>query len=129
LTSSFHSGGVHPIILGAFGESNHVETRKLIKVCAKLIAYKFSNNDISPIDINGRGHGSPYNIIISQLRRAVGCLSLRLALKKNYREYNTMHSFVQQHKQQCKQLFKTKQGVQGVVMHQAGSINNKSNIQ
>mmetsp|Transcript_5394 Transcript_5394/g.5918 ORF Transcript_5394/g.5918 Transcript_5394/m.5918 type:complete len:374 (-) Transcript_5394:71-1192(-) len=81
--NSFHSGGVHPLVFGAFGETNET-TRKIIKLCAKLIASKSSNNNISPIDANGK-RGNAYNIIISQLRRAVGCQSMRLAVEEKLR--------------------------------------------
>ena len=83
IKKSFHSGGVHPIVLGAFGEANEY-THKLLKLCAKHAAARESNTDISPEAISS-ARGSPYNVFLVQFRRSLGCLALRTAIEEKLR--------------------------------------------
>ena len=83
LQQNFHSGGVHPIIVGAFGETN-IETHALLKMCAKHAAARESNSDVSPEEVASQ-FGSTYNILLAQFRRGLGCLSVRAAIEEKLR--------------------------------------------
>lgn len=49
LKNSFHSSGVHPIVFGAFGETN-ADSERLNKKCAKYAAARAENADVTPLN-------------------------------------------------------------------------------
>ena len=89
-TKNFASGGVIPIVCGAFGEVN-MKTHDLIKSCAKLAAAKADNSDVTPEDVSS-AKGSPYNLILSQFRKAIGCLTVRTAAEEKLRKIMLIRS-------------------------------------
>ena len=79
-----------PIICGAFGEMNK-ETHKLIIKCAKHATAHRDNSDITPEEVSA-AKGSPYSLILSQFRRAFGCLAMRTAADEKLRKIMLIRS-------------------------------------
>ena len=57
-----------PLVSGAFGELN-VEGHRFVELCARYAAAIADNSDITPEEVRS-AWGSPYNLLLSQLRRA-----------------------------------------------------------
>jgi len=77
LKNNFNSGGVHPVVFGAFGETNEASMR-MIKKCAKYPAARSENADVTPLN-NTLQKGTAYHIMLTQFRRALGVLAVRTA--------------------------------------------------
>lgn len=88
--NTFATGGVMPVIVGAFGEINK-HTHRLVINCAKHAAADRDNSDITPEDV-ASAKGSPYNLILSQFRRALGCLAMRTAADEKLRKIMLIRS-------------------------------------
>ncbi len=63
-TNTFATGGVMPVIFGAFGEIDK-NSHRLVINCAKHAAADRENSDITPEEVSS-SKGSPYNLILSQ---------------------------------------------------------------
>ena len=83
LQSQFHSGGVHPLVFGQFGETNE-ETRDLIRLCARYAAAREENADMSPIS-NSMRNGTTLQVVHSQFRRAIGVIATRTVAQTRLR--------------------------------------------
>ena len=83
LKNHFHSGGVHPLVFGAFGETNKA-TERLIKACAKYGASRMENSDVTPLS-NTMQKGTAYHVMLTQFRRAIGVLAVRTAAETKIR--------------------------------------------
>ena len=79
-----------PVICGAFGELN-LHTHRLVTKCAKHAAADRDNSDITPEEVSS-ARGSPYNLILSQFRRAIGCLATRTAADEKLRKIMLIRS-------------------------------------
>ena len=75
LANDFHSGGVHPLVFGTYGEINK-ETRNLIRLCAMMAASKEENLDVSPLD-NAMRKGTAYNVLLTQFMRATRVMAMQ----------------------------------------------------
>ena len=75
---------------GAFGELN-VEAHRLVEVCARHAAAKAENSDITPEEVRS-AKGSPYNLLLSQFRRALGCMATRTAVDEKLRRVHLIRS-------------------------------------
>ena len=75
LKNDFHSGGVHPLVFGAVGETNE-EVRELINNCAMMAAAREENSDESPLD-NTLQKRVAYNVYRTQFKRAIGVMATR----------------------------------------------------
>ena len=83
LKNHFHSGGVHPLVFGAFGETNK-ETQRLIKTCVKNAASRMENSDVTPLS-NTMQKGTAYQVMLIQFRRAMGVLAIRTTAETKIR--------------------------------------------
>ena len=90
MKNDFHSGGVHPLVFGAFGETNE-GTRELIRLCALLASSKEENADASPID-NTLQKGIAYNIYLTQFKRAIGVMATKTAAQIKLRRTTYIRS-------------------------------------
>ena len=88
--NTFATGGIMPVICGAFGEMNK-DTHLLVIKCAKHAAAHRDNSDITPEEVASE-KGSPYSLILSQFRRAFGCLSMRAAADEKLRKIMLIRS-------------------------------------
>ena len=77
LKNNYNSGGVHPIVFGAFGETDN-HTSKMVKLCAKFAAARSENSDVTPLSDTIQ-KGSAYHVMLTQFRRALGVLAVRTA--------------------------------------------------
>jgi len=68
LKNNFNSGGVHPVVFGAFGETN-IKTERMIKKCAKYAASRSKNSDVTPL-CNTLRKETTYQVMLSQFCRA-----------------------------------------------------------
>jgi len=83
LKNHFNSGGVHPVVFGAFGETNQA-TMRMIKKCAKYAAARSENSDVTPLS-NTLQKGTAYHVMLTQFRRALGVLAVRTAAETKIR--------------------------------------------
>ena len=83
LKTELHSGGVHPLIFGAFGEAN-IETTELIQNCALLAAASEGNSDVSVLD-NTLQKGTAYNVYLTQFNQVVGVSETKTAAQVKIR--------------------------------------------
>ena len=90
LKNKFNSGGVHPLVFGAFGETN-TECDKMIRMCAKYAATRAENADVTPLN-NTRQKGSSYQVMLTQFRRAIGVLSMRTMAEVKLRRTHFIRS-------------------------------------
>ena len=88
--NTFATGGVMPIVCGAFGEMN-LHTHRLVTKCARHAAASRDNSDITPEEVSS-AKGSPYNLILSQFRRSLGCLAMRAAADEKLRKVMLIRS-------------------------------------
>ena len=77
LEHKFSSGGVYPVVFGAYGESD-ATTLRLIKKCAKLAAARAENAHVTPLSDNNQ-KGSIYHTMLTQFKRAIGVMGTRTA--------------------------------------------------
>ena len=87
LKNKFHTGGIIPVVFGAFGETD-INTIRMIKTCAKLASNRSEIAEVTPLnDDNSRG--SIYHVMHTQFKRAVGVMATRTAaeIKLNRRNY------------------------------------------
>ena len=71
----FHTGNAFPIVAGAFGEVNE-DASKLVTNLARLTAQTDFGKSMSPLVSHSR-KGGAFPIMLSQFRRALGCLIAR----------------------------------------------------
>ena len=90
LAQNFATGNAIPLVSGAFGELN-VEGHRLVEVCARYAAAKADNSDITPAEVRS-AKGSPYNLLLSQLRRAIGCMTTRTSAEEKLRRVHLIRS-------------------------------------
>ena len=88
--NTFATGGVMPIVCGAFGEMN-IHTHRLVTKCARHAAASRDNSDITPEEVSST-KGSPYNLILSQFRRSLGCVAMRAAADEKLRKVMLIRS-------------------------------------
>ena len=60
----FQSGGVHPIVFGAFGETDRA-TVLIIKRYAKMAAARVGDSNVPPLSDNGN-HGRMLHVMLTQ---------------------------------------------------------------
>ena len=84
------TGNVIPLVSGAFAEVN-VEAQRLIVKCAKHAAALEDNSDITPEEISS-AKGSAYNLLLSQFRRGIGCLGMKVAVEEKLRRIMLIRS-------------------------------------
>ena len=77
LKHKFHSGGVYPMVFGAYRESD-ATTFHLITKCAKLAATRAENAHVTPLNDTNK-KGSIYHTMLTQFRRALGVMATRTA--------------------------------------------------
>lgn len=75
LKTQFNSGGVHPIVFGAFAETNQ-NSMRMIKKCAKYAAARSEISDATPLS-NTMQKGTAYHVMLTQFRRALVVLVAR----------------------------------------------------
>jgi hypothetical protein len=90
ITQTFATGNVIPLVSGAFAEVN-VEAQRLIVKCAKHAAALEDNSDITPEEISS-AKGSAYNLLLSQFRRGIGCLGMKVAVEEKLRRIMLIRS-------------------------------------
>jgi len=77
-------------VSGAFAEVN-VEAQRLVEKCAKHAAAMEDNSDITPEEVSSV-KGSAYNLLLSQCRRGIGCLGMKVAVEEKLRRIMLIRS-------------------------------------
>ena len=90
LRTRFQSGGVHPIVFGAFGESNR-QTGLLVRLCAQFAAACTENADFSPLHSSMR-RGTARHVLLKLFRRSLGCTGVRVAAEAKLRRVQFIRS-------------------------------------
>ena len=75
--NNFHSGGVHPLVFGAFGETNGT-TSCLITRCAQFLEAHQENSDVTTLS-TVMHCGTAFMVILSQFRCTVGILATKMS--------------------------------------------------
>ena len=65
------------------GELN-LEGHRLVELAARHAAARADNSDITPESVTSV-KGSPYNLLLNQFRRAIGCMASRVAMEEKLR--------------------------------------------
>ena len=86
IKQTFATGNVLPLVSGAFAEVN-AEAKRLVEKCARHAAALEENSDITPKEARS-AKGSAYNLLLSQFRRAIGCLGMKVAVEEKLRRAN-----------------------------------------
>ena len=76
---SYEGGGIFPIAIGAFGETNK-EVDKFLQRCARLASARQEGVSLSPL-----AQHSSYSIIISKFRKVLGCVAMKVNLDIRHR--------------------------------------------
>ena len=90
MRTQFQSGGVHPLVFGAFGETND-NTRDLVRLCATYAAAKEENADMSPISDEMK-KGTTKQVIHTQFKRALGVIATRTMAQTKLRRISYIRS-------------------------------------
>jgi len=90
IKQTFATGNVIPLVSGAFAEVN-VEAQRLIVKCAQHAAALEDNSDITPEEVSS-AKGSAYNLLLSQFRRGIGCLGMKVAVEEKLRRIMLIRS-------------------------------------
>ena len=80
---SFEGGGIFPIAIGAFGETNK-EMDKFLQRCARLASARQEGVSLSPL-AQQNSKNSSYSIIISKFRKVLGCVAMKVNLDIRHR--------------------------------------------
>ncbi len=80
---TFATGNAIPLVLGAVGELN-LEGHRLVELAARHAAAHADNSDITPESVTSV-KGSPYNLLLNQFRRVIGCMAMRVAMEEKLR--------------------------------------------
>ncbi len=90
IQQTFASGNAIPLVFGAVGEFC-VEGHRLVELLARYAAAKAENSDITPDKVSS-AQRSPYNLYLSQFRRAIGCMAIRTAVEEKLRRVHLIRS-------------------------------------
>ena len=90
IKQTFATGNVLPLVSGAFAEVN-AEAKRLVEKCARHAAALEENSDITPEEAC-YAKGSAYNLLLSQFRRAIGCLGMKAAVEEKLRRIMLIRS-------------------------------------
>jgi hypothetical protein len=90
IKQTFTTGNVLPLVSGAFAEVN-AEAKRLVEKCARHAAALEENSDITPEEAC-YAKGSAYNLLLSQFRRAIGCLGMKAAVEEKLRRIMLIRS-------------------------------------
>ena len=90
IKNTFATGNAIPLVSGAIGELN-VEGHRLIELLARYVAAIEDNSDITPEDVSS-ARGNPYNLLLAQFRRAIGCVAIRTAVEEKLRRVHLIRS-------------------------------------
>ena len=69
----------------------NADTHRLIIKCARHASADRNNFDTTPEEVSS-AKGSPYNFILSQFRRGLGCLAMRAAADEKWRKVMLLSS-------------------------------------
>ena len=90
LKTRFQSGGVHPIVFGAFGEANR-QVGLIVRLCANFAAARAENADFSPLS-SSMSRGTARHVLLKLFRRSLGCTSVRVAAEAKLRRVQFIRS-------------------------------------
>ena len=90
IQQTFATGNAIPLVVGAVGEFC-VEGHRLVELMARHAAVKADNSDITPDKVNSAKR-SPYNLYLTQFRRAIGCMAIRTAVEEKLRRVHLISS-------------------------------------
>jgi hypothetical protein len=74
-----------------FAEVNAEAKRLVVEKCARHAAALEENSDITPEEARS-AKGSAYNLLLSQFRRAIGCLGMKVAVEEKLRRIMLIRS-------------------------------------